>query len=118
MKKVYLFKENSNYKDFDICIKDINIVKEFKDICLIVNTVYDLINYTEDVVKLTNYISELIILDCNRNFKIDGGFGETYFNMWAVQIQFIKDTKKEAHIATMPDYSKKKPMRMRIIKHK
>ena len=98
-------------------LNNINDIDKYDKIDLEVDTVYDLIKYDKQLILLGQRLNSLKAINENFNIIIDNNDKALFIHYLLCNLQFIKDTKKQAHIATMPDYSKKKPFRMRIIKH-
>ena len=98
-------------------LNNINDIDKYDKIDLEVDTVYDLIKYDKQLILLGQHLNSLKAINENFNIIIDNADKLLFIHLLLSNLQFIKDTKKQAHIATMPDYSKKKPFRVRIIKH-
>ena len=98
-------------------LNNINDIDKYDKIDLEVDTMYDLMKYDKQLMLLLQHLNSLKEINSNFNIIIDNSYKSLLIHSLLCYLQYIKDTKKQAHIATMPDYSKKKPFRMRIIKH-
>ena len=98
-------------------LNNINDIDKYDKIDLEVDTMYDLMKYDKQLMLLLQHLNSLKETNSNFNIIIDNSYKSLLIHLLLMHLQYIKDTKKQAHIATMPDYSKKKPFRMRIIKH-
>ena len=120
MKRIYLYGENSNFNDYDILIKDINELDCYennRDIYLIVNDFYEFSKYNGNLKMICLKLYKVKELECGYEFDLTDTMINCSFNLMLLQQENIRDNKKKIHSVTMPDYSKKKPFRMRIIKH-
>ena len=98
-------------------LNNINDIDKYDKIDLEIDTMYDLMKYDKQLMLLLQHLNSLKEINSNFNIIIDNNDKALLIHSLLCNLQYIKDTKKQAHIATMPDYSKKKPFRMRIIKH-
>lgn len=98
-------------------LNNINDIDKYDKIDLEVDTVYDLMKYDKKLILLLQHLNSLKEINGYLNIIIDNNDKALFVHLLLCNLQYIKDTKKQAHIATMPDYSKKKPFKMRIIKH-